>query len=115
MRAPVFAATAAFCMCGASVLHGTAPTAEPTPTHLTSFVDLFIGTRAQGNTFPGAAVPFGMEQLSPTPAPSAATTTTSRASAPSARCISPVWAAEQAATFPRCPPPGPIDSTENAR
>jgi predicted alpha-1,2-mannosidase len=32
---------------------------------LTRLVDPFIGTRNEGNTFPGAAVPFGMVQLSP--------------------------------------------------
>jgi len=32
---------------------------------LTALVDPFIGTDATGNTFPGAAMPFGMVQLSP--------------------------------------------------
>ncbi|MEV5505641.1 GH92 family glycosyl hydrolase [Streptomyces orinoci] len=32
---------------------------------LTSLVNPFIGTAHEGNTFPGAAVPFGMVQLSP--------------------------------------------------
>ena len=32
---------------------------------LTRLVDPFVGTRNEGNTFPGAAVPFGMVQLSP--------------------------------------------------
>ncbi|MFG3256293.1 GH92 family glycosyl hydrolase [Streptomyces sp. NPDC048172] len=32
---------------------------------LTDLVNPFIGTRNEGNTFPGAAVPFGMVQLSP--------------------------------------------------
>ncbi|KUL37246.1 alpha-1,2-mannosidase [Streptomyces sp. NRRL F-4489] len=32
---------------------------------LTDLVNPFIGTRDEGNTFPGAAVPFGMVQLSP--------------------------------------------------
>src|SRR5690554_5627135 len=31
----------------------------------TSYVNPFIGTDAHGHTFPGAAVPFGMVQLSP--------------------------------------------------
>ncbi|MGP3981633.1 GH92 family glycosyl hydrolase [Streptomyces sp. KR80] len=35
------------------------------PAALTSLVNPFIGTRNEGNTFPGAAVPFGMVQLSP--------------------------------------------------
>jgi putative alpha-1,2-mannosidase len=33
--------------------------------NLISLVDPFIGTDATGNTFPGAAMPFGMVQLSP--------------------------------------------------
>ncbi|MFI2645819.1 GH92 family glycosyl hydrolase [Streptomyces sp. NPDC018610] len=32
---------------------------------LTDLVDPFIGTQNEGNTYPGAAVPFGMVQLSP--------------------------------------------------
>jgi predicted alpha-1,2-mannosidase len=32
---------------------------------LASYVDPFIGTGGKGNTYPGAAVPFGMVQLSP--------------------------------------------------
>ena len=32
---------------------------------LVSYVDPFIGTGAHGHTFPGAALPFGMVQLSP--------------------------------------------------
>ncbi|MCF3133594.1 GH92 family glycosyl hydrolase [Streptomyces olivochromogenes] len=39
--------------------------AEPTDGHLTDLVNPFIGTQNEGNTFPGAAVPFGMVQLSP--------------------------------------------------
>lgn len=37
------------------------PAAEP----LTSFVNPFIGTQDDGNTYPGASVPFGMVQFSP--------------------------------------------------
>ncbi|OIJ92741.1 alpha-1,2-mannosidase [Streptomyces sp. MUSC 14] len=33
--------------------------------HLTDLVNPFIGSQDEGNTFPGAAVPFGMVQLSP--------------------------------------------------
>ncbi len=40
-----------------------APAAAGGP--LTSLVDPFIGSRDEGNTFPGATVPFGMVQLSP--------------------------------------------------
>ncbi|GHF18000.1 GH92 family glycosyl hydrolase [Streptomyces griseoluteus] len=38
--------------------------ADP-PTRLTDLVNPFIGTQNEGNTYPGAAVPFGMVQLSP--------------------------------------------------
>ncbi|MFJ9348567.1 GH92 family glycosyl hydrolase [Streptomyces sp. NPDC101237] len=46
----------------------TAPAAgaaEPADGRLTDLVNPFIGTQDEGNTFPGAAVPFGMVQLSP--------------------------------------------------
>ncbi len=39
--------------------------APPPPSDLLAQVDPFIGTGADGHTFPGAAVPFGMVQLSP--------------------------------------------------
>ncbi|GGZ83585.1 GH92 family glycosyl hydrolase [Streptomyces echinoruber] len=39
--------------------------AEPPDGHLTDLVNPFIGTQNEGNTYPGAAVPFGMVQLSP--------------------------------------------------
>ncbi|MEV1081266.1 GH92 family glycosyl hydrolase [Streptomyces sp. NPDC050211] len=39
--------------------------AEPHDGHLTDLVNPFIGTENEGNTYPGAAVPFGMVQLSP--------------------------------------------------
>ncbi|CAL2073146.1 MULTISPECIES: GH92 family glycosyl hydrolase [Streptomyces] len=39
--------------------------AERTDGHLTDLVNPFIGSQDEGNTFPGAAVPFGMVQLSP--------------------------------------------------
>jgi putative alpha-1,2-mannosidase len=32
---------------------------------LTQFVDVFIGTGGQGHRYPGATLPFGIEQLSP--------------------------------------------------
>lgn len=35
------------------------------PQDYTKYVNHFIGTAAEGNTFPGATVPFGMVQLSP--------------------------------------------------
>ncbi|MGV9249897.1 GH92 family glycosyl hydrolase [Streptomyces sp. NPDC003697] len=43
----------------------TARAAAPRDGRLTDLVDPFIGTAHDGNTFPGAAVPFGMVQLSP--------------------------------------------------
>ncbi|WP_073948664.1 GH92 family glycosyl hydrolase [Streptomyces kebangsaanensis] len=43
----------------------TARAAEARDGRLTDLVDPFIGTANEGNTFPGAAVPFGMVQLSP--------------------------------------------------
>ncbi|MFD4790683.1 GH92 family glycosyl hydrolase [Streptomyces sp. NPDC058459] len=50
----------------ASALAATpARAAEPSDGRLTDLVDPFIGTQNEGNTFPGAAVPFGMVQLSP--------------------------------------------------
>ncbi|GGU26964.1 GH92 family glycosyl hydrolase [Streptomyces violascens] len=46
-----------------------APAARAVPPagggQLTDLVDPFIGTENEGNTYPGAAVPFGMVQLSP--------------------------------------------------
>ncbi|MFI2076521.1 GH92 family glycosyl hydrolase [Streptomyces triculaminicus] len=43
-----------------------APTAPAAPADgLTHLVNPFIGTQNEGNTFPGAAVPFGMVQFSP--------------------------------------------------
>ncbi|MFE7171649.1 GH92 family glycosyl hydrolase [Streptomyces sp. NPDC057616] len=42
-----------------------AQAAEPSGTHLTDLVNPFIGTQNEGNTYPGAAVPFGMVQFSP--------------------------------------------------
>ncbi|WP_129305409.1 GH92 family glycosyl hydrolase [Streptomyces sp. L2] len=39
--------------------------AERTDGHLTDLVNPFIGSQNEGNTFPGATVPFGMVQLSP--------------------------------------------------
>ncbi|MEV7687579.1 GH92 family glycosyl hydrolase [Streptomyces bungoensis] len=58
------------CLAGvmaASTLLATpaARAAERTDGHLTDLVNPFIGSQNEGNTFPGAAVPFGMVQLSP--------------------------------------------------
>ncbi|MGW0768899.1 GH92 family glycosyl hydrolase [Streptomyces sp. NPDC002676] len=43
----------------------SARAAERTDGRLTDLVNPFIGSQNEGNTFPGAAVPFGMVQLSP--------------------------------------------------
>ncbi|MEV6949122.1 GH92 family glycosyl hydrolase [Streptomyces sp. NPDC051172] len=43
----------------------TAQATEPSHGRLTDLVNPFIGTENEGNTYPGAAVPFGMVQLSP--------------------------------------------------
>ncbi|MFI1164538.1 GH92 family glycosyl hydrolase [Streptomyces sp. NPDC020801] len=59
------------CMAGAvavsalSAAPDAARAAEPRDARLTDLVNPFIGTANEGNTFPGAAVPFGMVQLSP--------------------------------------------------
>ena len=44
---------------------GTAQATEPRDGRLTDLVNPFIGTENEGNTYPGAAVPFGMVQFSP--------------------------------------------------
>ncbi|MGW3121770.1 GH92 family glycosyl hydrolase [Streptomyces sp. NPDC001107] len=44
---------------------GAAQATEPNDGRLTDLVNPFIGTQNEGNTYPGAAVPFGMVQLSP--------------------------------------------------
>ncbi|MFI7099044.1 GH92 family glycosyl hydrolase [Streptomyces sp. NPDC050161] len=52
------------CLVGGAL---TAPAAQATSSNgpLTDLVNPFIGSRNDGNTYPGAAVPFGMVQLSP--------------------------------------------------
>jgi predicted alpha-1,2-mannosidase len=60
-------AAAAVSLLGAGLARpGPAAHAAPAADgRLTDLVDPFIGTRNEGNTYPGAAVPFGMVQLSP--------------------------------------------------
>lgn len=41
------------------------PGGRPAERPLTDLVNPFIGTENEGNTYPGAAVPFGMVQFSP--------------------------------------------------
>ncbi|MFD4950856.1 GH92 family glycosyl hydrolase [Streptomyces sp. NPDC058451] len=62
LRVCAVAAVAASALTAAPV---AAPAAEARDDRLTDLVDPFIGTANEGNTFPGAAVPFGMVQLSP--------------------------------------------------
>ncbi|MGW2443496.1 GH92 family glycosyl hydrolase [Streptomyces sp. NPDC001675] len=58
----VVAATA---LIGAALAAPTAQAAAAPDGRLTDLVNPFIGTQNEGNTYPGAAVPFGMVQLSP--------------------------------------------------
>lgn len=39
--------------------------AQRLPAHLSDYVRPFVGTRGEGNTFPGPTAPFGMVQISP--------------------------------------------------
>src|SRR5438309_2316404 len=63
---PLAAVTAAALLLGSA---GPGPraahAAEGPAGHLTDLVNPFVGTRGDSNTFPGAAVPFGMVQVSP--------------------------------------------------
>ncbi|GGL65428.1 hypothetical protein GCM10010129_06230 [Streptomyces fumigatiscleroticus] len=64
LRGLVTAAAAAALLGGALAV----PSAEAAAAHdgpLTDLVNPFIGTENEGNTYPGAAVPFGMVQFSP--------------------------------------------------
>ncbi|HQQ12670.1 MAG TPA: glycoside hydrolase family 92 protein, partial [Bacteroidales bacterium] len=45
--------------------NGTAPRNSAESQDLAQYVNPFVGTKNMGHTFPGAAVPFGMVQLSP--------------------------------------------------
>ncbi|MFF4363269.1 GH92 family glycosyl hydrolase [Streptomyces sp. NPDC001604] len=57
--------TAGMVVASALLTAPAARAAEPTDRQLTDLVNPFIGTENEGNTYPGAAVPFGMVQLSP--------------------------------------------------
>ncbi|MGI6878506.1 GH92 family glycosyl hydrolase [Microbacterium sp. gxy059] len=62
------AAAAVFGIAAAGALAAPTATAAEEPdddVSLTSYVNPFIGTKDDGNTYPGAAVPFGMVQFSP--------------------------------------------------
>ncbi|MFF3905785.1 GH92 family glycosyl hydrolase [Streptomyces sp. NPDC001848] len=58
-------AAASTVVASALCLPPAARAAEPRDGGLTGLVNPFIGTQNEGNTFPGAAVPFGMVQFSP--------------------------------------------------
>src|SRR5881409_1150425 len=49
----------------ASLGTGAATAADTAPASHTAEVNVFVGTGGDGHTFPGAALPFGMVQLSP--------------------------------------------------
>lgn len=57
------AASAAMLCAGTFAVPATA--SADTPPDLTSLVNPFVGTQNNGNTFPGASMPFGMAQESP--------------------------------------------------
>ncbi|GAA2983089.1 GH92 family glycosyl hydrolase [Streptomyces drozdowiczii] len=64
LRGPAAALAAA--LLGGVLLPGaTAEAAPRSDGRLTDLVNPFIGTQNEGNTYPGASVPFGMVQLSP--------------------------------------------------
>ncbi|MEU6549028.1 GH92 family glycosyl hydrolase [Streptomyces sp. NPDC046915] len=56
---------AAVALLGGALTAPTAAAATDRDGQLTDLVNPFIGTQNEGNTYPGAAVPFGMVQLSP--------------------------------------------------
>lgn len=58
-------AVATAMLLGSSLAVPAARAAVPPSTPLTDLVNPFIGTENEGNTYPGAAVPFGMVQFSP--------------------------------------------------
>lgn len=61
--APFIAFAAALSL--AAPLASAAPTDAASPADSVDLVNPFIGSQAEGNTFPGASLPFGMVQLSP--------------------------------------------------
>ncbi|SFE08601.1 alpha-1,2-mannosidase, putative [Actinacidiphila alni] len=70
LRSAAVAALTALLAAGAATLpaqsaHAAGGSAASADGDLTHLVNPFIGTQNDGNTYPGAAVPFGMVQLSP--------------------------------------------------
>nr|BBJ55598.1 hypothetical protein SAVMC3_82270 [Streptomyces avermitilis] len=55
----------ALALLGGALAGPAARAAEQGSDRLGDLVNPFIGTQNEGNTYPGAAVPFGMVQLSP--------------------------------------------------
>nr|WP_298990629.1 GH92 family glycosyl hydrolase [uncultured Pseudokineococcus sp.] len=67
-RRPALLTAAAALVAGLLVAPGASAAPAPPPPDegsLTDLVNPFIGTQDEGNTFPGASLPFGMVQLSP--------------------------------------------------
>ncbi|WP_329030166.1 GH92 family glycosyl hydrolase [Streptomyces sp. NBC_01423] len=65
LRGPAAALAAAALLGGVLLSGATAEAAPRSDGRLTDLVNPFIGTQNEGNTYPGASVPFGMVQLSP--------------------------------------------------
>ncbi|MET7341424.1 GH92 family glycosyl hydrolase [Streptomyces sp. NPDC087866] len=65
LRGPAAALAAAALLGGVLIPGATAEAAPRTDGRLTDLVNPFVGTQNEGNTYPGASVPFGMVQLSP--------------------------------------------------
>ncbi|MGQ4352384.1 GH92 family glycosyl hydrolase [Streptomyces drozdowiczii] len=65
LRGPAAVLAAAALLGGVLLPGATAEAAPRSDGRLTDLVNPFIGTQNEGNTYPGASVPFGMVQLSP--------------------------------------------------
>ncbi|MEV0580052.1 GH92 family glycosyl hydrolase [Streptomyces sp. NPDC050392] len=65
LRGPAAALAAVALLGGVLTTGATAQAAPRADGRLTDLVNPFIGTQNEGNTYPGASVPFGMVQLSP--------------------------------------------------
>ncbi|GAA4263101.1 GH92 family glycosyl hydrolase [Dactylosporangium darangshiense] len=65
MKRLLCSALGAVCAAAIAVTAVGAPARAAVPADLTTLVNPMIGTQKEGNTFPGAALPFGMVQVSP--------------------------------------------------
>ncbi|MGI5238961.1 GH92 family glycosyl hydrolase [Dactylosporangium sp. CA-139066] len=65
MRRLLRAVLGAACAAAAAIAGFDTPAGAAVPADLTTLVNPMIGTQKEGNTFPGAALPFGMVQVSP--------------------------------------------------